>query len=131
MKGLTICQPYAELIARGEKPIENRSWPTRYRGLLAIHAGKSRAWMDHDDARRYPDMPFGAIVAVARLVGSPELQRDSDWRPEWRHLRDHEHANGPFCWILEEVRRLDHPVPFRGAQGLWDVPADLLFWRVP
>ena len=28
MKALTVCQPYAELIARGEKPIENRTWPT-------------------------------------------------------------------------------------------------------
>jgi hypothetical protein len=39
MKGLTLTQPWATLVAIGAKRIETRSWPTRYRGLLAIHAG--------------------------------------------------------------------------------------------
>lgn len=121
-KALTVCQGYAHLIAIGEKPIENRSWPTRYRGPLLIHAGKSRAWLDDGDEERYPDMAFGAFVAIANLVGSPSLDRLSDWRPEWLPLRDHQHANGPFCWILQNVRRI-RPVPCRGAQGLWIPPA--------
>jgi hypothetical protein len=124
MKALTVCQPYAELIVSGAKPIENRSWPTRYRGELAIHAGKSRDWLEADDLREFPDMAFGAIVGVARLVGSPELSRVSDWRPEWLHLAGHEHANGPFCWILESIERLARPVPCRGAQGLWTLGPD-------
>ncbi len=44
MKALTICQPYAELIMRGVKRVENRTWATRYKGALLIHAGKSREW---------------------------------------------------------------------------------------
>lgn len=114
MKALTICQPYAELIALGEKPIENRTWPTSYRGLLAIHAGKSRSWMDDDDERRYPGMAFGAVVAVADLV---DCRRVSQLPPE---LRDSEHANGPWCFVLENVRRLLPPIPAKGAQGLWE-----------
>lgn len=39
MKTLTIRQPWASLIAAGVKTIETRSWSTRYRGPLAIHAG--------------------------------------------------------------------------------------------
>jgi hypothetical protein len=42
-KVLTVCQPYAEMIACGHKPVENRVWWTFYRGPLLIHAGKSRA----------------------------------------------------------------------------------------
>lgn len=121
MKALTICQPYAELIARGDKPIENRTWPTSYRGPLAIHAGKSRAWLDEEAALYAIDVraiPFGAIVAVADLVAC--LRLDLQWPNRWEPLREHEHANGPFCWILENVRRVN-PVPFRGAQGLFDV----------
>lgn len=38
MKALTLWQPWASLVARGEKTIETRSWPTDYRGPLAIHA---------------------------------------------------------------------------------------------
>lgn len=39
MKAITIIQPYATLIAVGEKGLETRGWPTKHRGELAIHAG--------------------------------------------------------------------------------------------
>lgn len=41
MKALTLWQPYASLIAIGDKKIETRSWHTKYRGPLAIHAAKA------------------------------------------------------------------------------------------
>jgi hypothetical protein len=113
MKALTICQPYAELIARGEKPIENRTWPTSYRGPLAIHAGKSRAWLEDGDEQQYPGMPFGAVVATAELYDCVRVERLP------AELADHEHANGPWCWLLRNVQRID-PVPVSGSQGLWD-----------
>jgi len=40
MKTLSLIQPWATLVAIGAKKIETRSWSTRYRGPLAIHAGK-------------------------------------------------------------------------------------------
>ncbi len=40
MKALTLTQPWATLVAIGAKKIETRSWPTNYRGPLAIHAAK-------------------------------------------------------------------------------------------
>ena len=127
MKALTICQPYAELIMRGEKPIENRTWPTRYRGPLLIHAGKSREWMDDDDYSLYPNLAFGALVGAANLVACLSLQYPSDpynWPEQWKHLADHEHANGPFCFVLENIRRFEVPIKCRGAQGLW-VPVEV------
>ncbi|MFL0196977.1 ASCH domain-containing protein [Clostridium sp. WILCCON 0269] len=48
MKTLTLIQPWASLIALGEKKIETRSWRTNYHGELFIHAGKSiykEAWL--------------------------------------------------------------------------------------
>lgn len=113
MKALTICQPYAEMIMLGDKRIENRTWPTTYRGPLLIHAGKSRDWLEADDEREY-QLVFGAIVGISTLTDClrveklpPELARDF-------------HANGPFCWILADVERFAVPIPYRGAQGLWD-----------
>lgn len=103
MKALTVCQPYADMIAKNEKPIENRNWPTAYRGPLAIHAGKSRSWLDEDDERERPDMPFGAVVAIVRLA---DCVRVADL-PE--SLRDHHHANGPWCWVLEDIQPLTLP----------------------
>ncbi|MEY2355573.1 ASCH domain-containing protein [Lysinibacillus capsici] len=41
MKAITIKQPWATLIALGEKRFETRSWQTKYRIPIAIHAGKT------------------------------------------------------------------------------------------
>lgn len=49
MKTISIRQPFASLICRGIKTIENRSWKTNYRGKLLIHAsGKPIAWPSFD-----------------------------------------------------------------------------------
>jgi hypothetical protein len=42
MKALTILEPWASIIACGAKQIETRSWSTKYRGSIAIHAGKDQ-----------------------------------------------------------------------------------------
>lgn len=118
-KAITICQPYADLIMRGEKRVENRTWFTRYRGTLYIHAGKSRAWLTEPAT---PEMRFGAIVAMATLVdcvsiekiGSGELDLAYPW------IRTHAHTNGPWCWILEHVSAVG-PWPWIGSQGLWNI----------
>jgi hypothetical protein len=87
MKAITICQPYASLIARGYKQYETRSWATRYRGPIAIHAGISDAYLrdyyvleilpegwtietnpPFSDLMMAIDLPFGAIIATAELV---------------------------------------------------------------
>lgn len=120
MKALTICQPYAELIVRGEKRVENRTWATNHRGLLYIHAGKSREWLGEDDLKVYPHMPFGAIVAVAKLVDCVLFSKvfKNDRVHAW--LLEHRHASGPWCWVLDEVTPIG-PWPWKGAQGLFNV----------
>ncbi len=137
MKALTICQPFAHLIAIGKKRVENRSWGTQCRGPLAIHAGKSRDWLGLNDENCYPSMAYGAIVAVATLTAvlrygaiTQALQARAVYadatgfipdRLDW--VLDHEHTEGPWCWVLTDVRRLDVPVPYRGRRRLFDVDA--------
>lgn len=137
MKALTICQPYAHLIVCGDKRVENRTWSTNYRGRLYIHAGKSRKWLT-PDARanllarcsvRAENLPFGAVVAVANLVDCVRMTegrsvpvtalRQHPW------LREHPHAHGPWCWILESVSPVG-PWPYRGAQGLFNITDEAL-----
>lgn len=50
MKALTVRQPWASLIVRGGKDIENRNWATRYTGLVAIHSSAKMARADMEDA---------------------------------------------------------------------------------
>lgn len=127
MKALTICQPYAELIARGTKLVENREWPTRYRGPLLIHAGKSKQWWDDSYLIRQTDVQWGAVIAVAHLAACLHIDDieagDHDGAYPW--LREHEHTSGTWCWILTGARRFAEPVPVGGKQGLWEIEVKL------
>jgi hypothetical protein len=135
MKALTICQPYASLIVLPDdderaKRVENRTWLTDYRGPLLIHAGKSRQWLlDHNYGLDIRTMPFGFIVGICELRGcvqkGPDGFHESILR-RWPWLQFHEHAEGPFCWVLAECRRFENPIPYRGAQGLFNVPRDVV-----
>lgn len=123
MKALTICQPYAELIRCGEKRVENRSWPTAYRGAIYIHAGKGRAFWDATvDTVRYPSAAFGAIVAIARLVDCTTIGtiQTGLLDNEYPWLKSHPHAFGPWCWILDSVTPIG-PWPWKGQLGLFDI----------
>ena len=41
MKAITVWQPWATLLATGQKHNETRSWKTSYRGEILIHAAKT------------------------------------------------------------------------------------------
>lgn len=120
MKCLTVCQPWPWGIIHGPKRIENRSWPTSYRGPLAIHAGKSKAWLQDSlpDGTRVPlqEMEFGKIIGVVDLVGCVPIEQ----------VADDPFAYGPWCWILQNPRALAVPIPYKGQLGLFEVP-DALF----
>lgn len=136
MKALTICQPFAHLICLPDdddraKRVENRTWPTSYRGPLLIHAGKSKAWLGRNDEYKIPvgDMTFGAIVGVARLVDCFSTNNEAECvailrRRPW--LAGHQHVEGPFCFVLAECRRFESPIEYRGAQGFFDVPNSIV-----
>lgn len=139
MKALTICQPYAHLIMLPEshpehKRVENRTWPTSYRGIVLIHAGKSKDWLNpHPDGVRdcsgipLADMAFGAIVGVAELGWCMTVEQARvAVRPELRWLREHKHAEGPFCFVLRNILRFATPIAYRGAQGFFNVPDEIV-----
>lgn len=125
MKALTICQPYAELIARGVKRVESRTWSCDYRGPLLIHAGKSLSWFEDKLMREHEltveNMQFGAFVAVAELVACLPVGciRSGTCGVMYPWLAEHVHAEGPMCWVLQKVRRLQQPIAATGKQGLW------------
>jgi len=125
VKAVTISQPFASLIADGAKFVENRTWECRYRGPIAIHAGKGTQYLDRRELREYPN---GGIVAVANLLACMPLdsmrrisrsQRIQRTELTIGEVLDHEHTEGPWCWILSDVKPCKF-FPCRGAQGLWD-----------
>jgi hypothetical protein len=144
MRALTVRPPWSWAIAHGGKTVENRGYPTRYRGLLAIHGGARSRW-DPDGqasalvreawaarARSRPDahnsiwllrkdtgwMTFGAVVAVAELRGCHGPDDCYGTCSPWA-------AAGQWHWNLFDVRPLPDPVPCRGMLGLWRLPDDV------
>ena len=122
MKALTICQPWAWAILNANKRVE-------YRGPLLIHAGKSRSWMQPQVLRqlepfgiRVHELQFGAIVGVCSLVAVVAQpaghQLDAMDNID---LGDPRFIEGPWCWVLSDVRELANPIPWRGEQGLFEV----------
>ncbi len=133
MKALTVCQPYARLIVEGTKRVENRSWPTRYRGPLLIHAGKSRRWLDTYDGPVPAGLVFGAILGIVELVACLHWDGYKITKlPQGYHwIAMHEFASGPYCWVLADAVRFETPIPWRGAQGLWTVSTAVISEQLP
>jgi uncharacterized protein DUF4326 len=121
VKALTVRQPWAWAIAAAGKDVENRTWHTRYRGLLAIHAAATAdsPWQlpTPDLIRAYqaggPATGCGAVVAVARLLSTGQCQGQcSPWA-----------VAGQYHWHLGQIRPVPEPIPATGRLGLWDLPA--------
>ncbi len=103
-RALTLHQPWASLIAVGAKSIETRSWRTKYRGPLVIHAGKTpppercdnewpnALWVACEEAGLcdregvaagwFSDPPLGAMVASCVLADCVPIIDRFDPPPE-------------------------------------------------
>ena len=109
MRVLTVRQPWAQLIARGLKDIENRTWATRYRGPLLIHASATPC-SDRG-------LPTGRLVAVVNLDGCVS-HSESPW------------FEGPVGWQLSGARALSLDRHIVGRLGLWSVELDAAEWEI-
>lgn len=125
LTALTIRAPWAWAIAQGWKRVENRSWATRFRGRIAIHAAVSKE-SDADAAATFaslgiePPSEFvrGAIIGTVELVDI--LPLDEFLRRFGSDRFDSGFAVGPLCWVLREPR-LCAPTPCSGNFQLWNV----------
>ena len=161
MRALTIWQPWASLIAEGVKTSETRSWaaPRGLWGTtIGIHAAKRPARLDEcegpvhsaliqvgifgerhgpglsdtiDSAWALDALPYGAVVATARLVECVQVWAISSYGTPLVRTPDGErkgginayglgdYSVGRWVWRLENIVKLSEPIPARGQQGLW------------
>lgn len=138
--GLTLHQPWCHWMATGVKRIENRDWPPPKWMVgrhIALHAGKT-----YDDAgadfiaENFPELVppatyvHGAVIAVARIALVIEKERPSFEQTiaesaELLTKQDLRWFFGAFGWLLVDAVQIE-PVPCRGMQKLWNLPADVL-----
>lgn len=112
----------------GAKRVENRTWSTKHRGRLYIHAGKSKAWkMTGQELAG----PFGVLLGYVTLVDCVHYDEESRIRRAYPWMLDHEYASGPWLWVLADPWILKHPEPMVGKLGLWNCdPPRRLYRRV-
>ena len=149
IKAITLWQPWASLVAVGAKKIETRSWGTKYRGPLAIHAAKLwnqelesylSSWEFQTglaplvgkplDLLKYTwsgveaeQLPRGVIVAICNLTDC--IPTDNLTLEQiGTDFPFGNWARGRFAWMLADVRPLTTPISAKGKQGLWE-------WEVP
>ena len=134
LRAITIQQPWAWAIAAGHKRVENRTRRTNVRGMIAIHAGQSNAWMAGglefliQQGLSVPhDLTVGAVVALAELVDCAESPEPGCYLRGVELVRD-PFAFGPWCYVLANVRPLKKPIACRGQRGWFtvDVPHNVL-----
>ena len=125
MKVITIKQPFATLIAEGFKEYEFRTWRTKYRGEILIHAGKG---IDKEAMERYRylhlEYPRGCIIAKAMITDCIKIDDDvremlKQKNPSiYSSIIRHTDWNG-YGFKLENIVKIN-PVPVNGKLSLWD-----------
>ena len=124
---LSIRQPWAWLIVNGHKDIENRDWPTVFRGELLVHAGQtmtrpfydatvaelSAAGLCPPDLPAFEDLPRGGLVGWTRVVDCLQ-EHPSPWKLEGSH-----------GFVLRDSRPMPF-VPWKGRLGFFNVPREAI-----
>jgi hypothetical protein len=113
MKALSVKQPWANMIANGEKAIETRTWSTDYRGDLLIVSS------------RKPDIPpAGYALAVVRVVDCRRMTKMDESAARCPIYP------GAYAWVLDSVRKVN-PFPVKGRLGVFDVGVPVSNLKTP
>lgn len=131
MRAISLWQPWASLWLTESKVHETRHWPTKHRGWLIVHAAKKLVKLADGDPLDeicwkefggHRELPAGAIIGAIDLTActlmrltAPDHQDDMECG-NWSDER--------YAWRRGDHVRLPVPIPYKGRQGLFDVPAD-------
>lgn len=114
MKALSIRQPWAWAILNAGKDIENRDWPTNFRGTIFLHASKGCTRFEYEDCAETvhvirPDLTMPPLKELERggIVGTVEIvdcvsEHPSPW------------FFGAYGFVLCNPK----PLPFRPYTGM-------------
>lgn len=123
MKALSIRQPWAWLILHAGKDVENRNWPTQFRGPCLIHASKGITRDEYADAfdffasielsgqiaiPTFEELPIGGIVGKMFIEDCVKASK-SPW------------FFGTYGFVITSAMTLPF-FPCRGALGFFDAP---------
>ena len=139
-----MTQPWASLLVAGANCIETRSWNTKYRGAVAIHAAAGFpahakalcAASPYREALAAAGFHAAADLPTGRFIGLADLEdvlacdastaatirrqaRDGAVPPHEPDFGDF--SAGRFGFVMARMAPLSTPIPARGMLGLWNV----------
>jgi hypothetical protein len=111
---LSVRQPWAWALVAGHKDVENRTWQTRQRGLLAIHAGRQPdqggyRFCEQMGVEVPEDLAFGAVIGAVELLDVVRGHA-SPWA-------EHESFN----WVIGRAFAIT-PISVLGKLGIFGAP---------
>lgn len=141
MKAISLWQPWATLwllTDPDEKVFETRSWYAAHRGELLVHAAKKRDgevrialdmgyWRERLEIHglTVADLAFGAVIGQVQLRGCCQMRNMPE--PSERERMAGLWTPERYAWERAPRPRIfERPIPFRGAQGFFEVPASEL-----
>lgn len=137
MKAITLWQPWASLWVSPSKEHETRHWPTAHRGWLLVHAAKRKLddfggdalddIMDVHYGHHWGlEIPFGAIIGAVHLVDCIPTDQMAAGHERTDDYECGDFTAGRFAWRRDKWRLFEVPIPYRGAQGFFEVPTSLI-----
>lgn len=128
MKVISLLEPWASLIKENVKCIETRSWKTKYRGELYIHASKKKItkknyieYKEQLDLLEDTDFKYGYIIAKCKLVDCKYMDEDliEEVKKNYKEYISGNYSVGRYAWILEDIKMLETPIEVNGQLGIW------------
>lgn len=110
MRAISVRQPWASMIANGQKTIETRTWLTQYRGSLLIVASRRP---------RIEGLPAGQGLCICELLECRRMTK-MDERAACCEI-----YAGACSWVLKSVCRIK-PFEVQGKLGLYEVDDGLV-----
>jgi hypothetical protein len=139
VKAISLWQPWASLWLSPAKVHETRHWPTRHRGWLVVHAAKRKPdGFDDDplgdilDSDLGPhwgiELPRGALIGLVHIIACvPTMnERDETCNAHADDLLCGDFSPDRYAWRRDHFRVFDVPVPYRGQQGMFEVPDEII-----
>ena len=148
MKVLSLIQPIATLVVTRHKLIETRSWNTKHRGPLLIHASLGKKYGGFS-ARElcyqkhfkvvippaaYDKLPFGEIIGCVfledvistdRIIlgneNNPVKKGPMEWDITDKELAFGDYSDGRYAWLLRDAVEFKKQLPIKGSLMLWDL----------
>ena len=105
MKAISVKQPWASMIASGEKTLETRTWNTKHRGEILIVASKNP---------KIEGLPTGVALCIVTIVGCRDMLVSDESNACCKVYKNAK------VWVLDKVTKIK-PFTVKGRLSIYDV----------